>query len=44
MSATAVTEAQSNKHSAANFYSGERGIRGDNNDKDPRTVPLTSFR
>ncbi|KAI4546306.1 hypothetical protein MG293_002861 [Ovis ammon polii] len=44
MSATAVTEAHGNKHSGANFYDGERGgIRVDNNDKDPRTVLLTSF-
>lgn len=45
MSTTAVTEAHGNKHSGANFYDGERGgIRVDNNDKDPRTVLLTSFR
>ena len=44
MSATAVTEAHGNKHSGANFYDSERGgIRVDN-DKDPRTVLLTSFR
>ena len=45
MSATAVTEAHGNKHGGANFYDGERGgIRVGNNDKDPRTVLLTSFR